>query len=343
MTPEQPTPRYVSMLSDYGFKATFGNQTNTDFLRKALQALINSPTPIQEVTFIQNEMHALTIDSRAGIYDVFCTDERGNQFIVEMQLGVYPEFIHRMKFYALYRLNTLIRRGEYKFEGLPKIYCIGILAKNIFPQIEAYHNIGTMKNDTGETMDDQTVFITVELAKFNKPLEHITSNLDKLLYLMKTVDTAKEPTQYPEFWTEEWLQIAIRELDTRIMTPEERMFYEIALVKNALVIQDEEAKLNAAKKEALEVAEKAERVAAEAKQAAAEAEQAVNAAEQRTQQAEQRTQQAEQRTQQAEQRTQQAVLKLLNMNVLSVSQIAETMEISEEDVLQIRRAAGYTS
>jgi hypothetical protein len=41
-------------------------------------------------------MKGLTIDSRSGIYDIACTDENDNHFIVEMQLGDYPEFIQRM-------------------------------------------------------------------------------------------------------------------------------------------------------------------------------------------------------------------------------------------------------
>jgi PD-(D/E)XK nuclease family transposase len=78
------------------FKVTFGNESDTRFLKKALQALINSSVPIKDVTFIQNEMKGLTIDSRSGIYDIACTDENDNHFIVEMQLSDYPEFIQRM-------------------------------------------------------------------------------------------------------------------------------------------------------------------------------------------------------------------------------------------------------
>lgn len=37
-----------------------------------------------------------------------------------------------MKFYALYRFNTFVKKGKYTFDNLPKIYCIGILANNIF-------------------------------------------------------------------------------------------------------------------------------------------------------------------------------------------------------------------
>lgn len=87
---------YIPIISDYGFKATFGNETDTLFLRTALQALTKSAVPIREVLFKKNAFEALTIDSRSGIYDLACTDENGNQFIVEMQLAHAPNFIQRM-------------------------------------------------------------------------------------------------------------------------------------------------------------------------------------------------------------------------------------------------------
>ncbi len=42
---------FIPIISDYGFKVTFGNEVNTLFLRKALQALIDSDVLIKEVKF----------------------------------------------------------------------------------------------------------------------------------------------------------------------------------------------------------------------------------------------------------------------------------------------------
>ncbi len=238
--------RFIPLVSDYGFKVTFGNEVDTRFLRKALQALINSPTAIQQVTFIQNEIKGITRDSRSGIYDLFCKDELGNEFIVEMQLSEYPEFIQRMKFYSLYRLNTLIRKGDYQFDNLPKIYCIGILAVSIFPDIADYHNVAVLTNQKNELIDEQMTFITVELDKFTKDLPAIESNLDKLIYTMKTVHEVSEPTQFPQFWNEEWLQVAIQELDKRALTPEQRLSYEMTISANALAIKNEQKKIQEA-------------------------------------------------------------------------------------------------
>ena len=244
--------RFIPLVSDYGFKATFGNESDPRFLRKALQALINSPVAIQEVTFIQNEIKGVTRDSRSGIYDLFCKDERGNEFIVEMQLGEYPEFVQRMKFYAFYRLNTLIRKGDYQFDNLPKIYCIGILAVSIFPHVTDYQNIAVLKNQNNELIDEQMTapadrFITVELDKFDKDLRAIQSDLDKLIYTMKTVHEVSEPTQFPQFWNEEWLRVAIQELDKRAFTPEQRLSYEMTISANALAIKNENKKIAEAK------------------------------------------------------------------------------------------------
>ena len=69
---------------------------------------------------------------------------------------------------------------------------------------------------------------------------------------MKVLSEAQDgklPTQYPAFWTEEWLQTAIQELDLRVMPPEKRLAYEMTLAANAYAIQQEQEKVEAARAE----------------------------------------------------------------------------------------------
>lgn len=243
---------YIPIISDYGFKATFGNETDTLFLRIALQALTKSAVPIREVLFEKNAFEALTVDSRSGIYDLACTDENGNQFIVEMQLAHAPNFIQRMKFYALHKFNTLVERGQFNYANLPKIYCIAFLETSILP-MASYHTAANLRSEEGELVDNQMTFVTVELVKFDKPVAEIHTDLDKLIYTMKTLHTVTEPTQYPPFWNEEWLKRAIDELDTRKMTPEERFQFARITAINAEAVNAEkrvieEIKVNAIKK-----------------------------------------------------------------------------------------------
>ncbi len=237
---------YISLLSDYGFKATFGNEADNLFLRTALQALIKSDTPIRQVQFDKNTFEALTIDSRSGIFDLACTDENGSQFIVEMQLGIAPHFIQRMKFYALHKFNTVVERGTFDYAKLPKIYAIAILAKNILPT-ETFHTVANLRSEIGEIIDSQLTFITIELAKFDKIVTEIETDLDKLVYTMKTLHNT-ESTQYPAFWNEEWLKRAIDELDTRKMSPEERAYFARVTAANAEAVNAEKRKIKEAKK-----------------------------------------------------------------------------------------------
>lgn len=99
--------KFISLLSDYGFKVAFADESDTLFLRKALQALIQSETPITQIEFTKGEFVGVTQEARGGIFDLVCVDENQRSFIVEMQLGHYKHFIHRAKFYAFHRYNTL--------------------------------------------------------------------------------------------------------------------------------------------------------------------------------------------------------------------------------------------
>ena len=156
---------FIPIISDYGFKATFGNEANTLFLRKALQALIKSDISIKEVKFDKNTFEGVTKDGRSGIFDLACTDENGNHFIVEMQYGDAPNFVQRMKFYSLHKFNAMVKKGKFDYSILQKIYCVGILANNINPH-EHFHNVSNIRNEQGELVDDQMTFVTVELDKF---------------------------------------------------------------------------------------------------------------------------------------------------------------------------------
>lgn len=137
---------------------------------------------------------------------------------------------------------------------MQKIYCIGILANNILSEISGYHNIAVLKNQKDELIDDQMTFVAVELAKFDKEVEAIETDLDKLIYTMKNLHKVTDQTKFPKFWNEKWLKKAIQELDTKAMTPEQRLAYEMTISANALAIKNEAKKINQVKVQAIKKA-----------------------------------------------------------------------------------------
>jgi predicted transposase/invertase (TIGR01784 family) len=233
---------FIPIISDYGFKATFGNESNTLFLRRALQALIKSEIPIKEVRFDKNTFEGITKDGRSSIFDLACTDENGNQFIVEMQFGEVLNFVQRMKFYALHKFNAMVKRGKFDYSKLTKIYCVAILAKDLLPYPQ-YHNVVNLRNEQGELFDKQMTFITVELDKFALQEADCQTDLEKLIYTMRTIHTFTQPTQFPKFWNEEWLKTAIDELDSRKMSPDEKASLEILIARNAEAVNKEKRQM----------------------------------------------------------------------------------------------------
>ncbi len=63
---------------------------------------------------------------------------------------------------------------------------------------------------------------------------------------MKTIHTVTQPTQFPEFWDEEWLKIAIDELDSRKLTLDEKTSLEILISRNAEAVKAESRKIKEA-------------------------------------------------------------------------------------------------
>jgi len=225
--------RFISILSDYGFKKTFGNTTSTLFLRTSIQALIKSEVPIASVEFDRNEITGLTKSNRGGVFDVSCVDDDGDSYIIDMQLDELKKFIKRSTFYAANRYGLITKRGDFLFDELKKIYMISFLNGVVFPDSLELHHIGKLRNQHGELMGNEITQVMFEMGKWNKPVEEIKTNLDKLIYVMKVTHTLKEADTFnpPEFWSEEWIQEAIKELDLSNMTPMEREYAERQIVK----------------------------------------------------------------------------------------------------------------
>lgn len=327
MQEQENERRFISMLSDYGFKVTFGNESKPIFTKKAIQALIASPIPIKHIQFISNEAPGLSEESRSGLFDMACQDELGRVFIVEMQLRDFKHFIHRAKLYAFHKFNDFVLKGDRRFDNLPDIYVISILAGKTYKTKE-YHQIGTLRNQHGEQMDNQITHVVVELGKFKLSREEVKTDLDKLLYTMKTTEQVSvlEPFNPPEFWDEEWMRAAVQELEMRAMSREKRFAYEKALIKYRMATQyTEELEQEAAK--AKKARDKARREKAQAE------EERLKAEEERLKAEEEKTR-IEQEGLQAQKK---AVAKMLTSGLLTDKQIAEFQNVPLSRVQEIKQ------
>jgi predicted transposase/invertase (TIGR01784 family) len=225
--------KFIPFTTDYGFKVTFGNEHNTLFLRRAIQAMTGLERPIKKLTFEKNTKEAPTIHGRHIVYDLTCRLDNGEIAIVEMQLGRFPFMIKRLEYYATARMTPFVKKGKWKFKGIPRIYTIAIMTHSLFNDPD-YHRVACLYDKKHRLIDDSLQFIFVELDKFAKTPETCTTELDKLIYTMKSLPLVKEKGEMPEFMQEEWLASAIKELDSANLTPEARADLEIAIARETV-------------------------------------------------------------------------------------------------------------
>ena len=77
--------RYISLLTDFGFKRIFGTNPNKDLLIDFLNSLFDGEQVVKNVTFLNSEHVGDVRTDRKAIFDVYCENEKGEKFIVEMQ------------------------------------------------------------------------------------------------------------------------------------------------------------------------------------------------------------------------------------------------------------------
>ncbi|MFN8575548.1 MAG: PD-(D/E)XK nuclease family transposase [Candidatus Sericytochromatia bacterium] len=90
--------KYISLFTDFGFKKLFGEEANKDLLIDFLNSLLNKEHKIKDLIFKKTEHLGSTEMNRKAIYDLYCEDENGQKFIVELQKAEIANFTEEQKF-----------------------------------------------------------------------------------------------------------------------------------------------------------------------------------------------------------------------------------------------------
>jgi predicted transposase/invertase (TIGR01784 family) len=108
----------------------------------------------------------------------------------------------------------------------------------MYHESEQYYHFATLKNQINEELDNQITHIIVEISKFEKSINELSSDLDKLIYFMKNLQQLIEEADLPKTLSEDWIKIAMERLDESNLSPEDRMAYEMMMARNASLIAE---------------------------------------------------------------------------------------------------------
>lgn len=185
--------RYLNPHTDFGFKRLFGSEFNKELLISFLNAMFHGEQNVKDVTYLNSEQLGDRIDERRAVFDVYCENDKGEKFIVEMQ-NIYQEFFKdRTIYYSTFPIREQARRGGGWDFHLNSVYTVGLLNFNFAEGLDDarrwHHEVKLMEVDTKEVFYDKLTYVYVEIPKFNKTEDELETMYDKWMYVLKNLSS----------------------------------------------------------------------------------------------------------------------------------------------------------
>lgn len=183
--------RYINPFTDFGFKKLFGEESNKDLLIDFLNELLKGKQQITDITYLKNEQLPNSPTDRRAIFDLYCENDLGEKFIVELQKVKQEFFKDRSIFYATFPIKEQAVAGkDWDFE-LKAVYTISIM-DFVFDRHDNNdkkfkHHIQLLDTETHEVFYDKLTFIYLEMPRFVKDVTELDTRFDKWMYLLKNL------------------------------------------------------------------------------------------------------------------------------------------------------------
>ncbi len=224
-TTPQPLGRYADILYDRWFKRTFGEPRHERLMQLFLQALIPE-RKIKSLSFGPQEQVNPNDAYKDVRLDVECTDEDGTRFLVEMQLKRQAGFFDRAVFVSSFGIQKQLLRGRKENDyTLAPVYFIGVLDFILHDAADprVLYRYMFREEKTYAVMTDHIQFLFLELPKARNPFTEAATELDKICYALRNLNTfAEQPAQL----TGEFFTLLFNSAEIATFTPEEKIKYE---------------------------------------------------------------------------------------------------------------------
>ena len=200
-TQERSEQRYVDILSNGGFKAFFGDESNKEVVMELLNTMLPKHRQIKEIDYQPTEHQGPVIgQSKEFKYDFMCSDESGAKFIVETQRYREKSWFKRCVSYAS---RAYDRQNKTGFDyDVPPVYLIGLMGVDIdHPNKEYWEEryiseYTFREKECHDLLDETIVIIFAELTRFQKAEDECVTLEDKLLYLLKNSGRMTAPPKW---------------------------------------------------------------------------------------------------------------------------------------------------
>ena len=221
--------RYINPFTDFGFKKLFGTEFNKELLIDFLNQVLGEREQIRDLTYLNTENQGKTETDRKAVFDLYCENQKGEKFIIEVQNVSQLYFKDRSIFYATFPLQEQAPKGRDWDYYLKAVYTIGILNFS-FPDASAQdrylREVQLLDKQTYEVFYDKLTFIYLEMPRFKKREEDLVTHFDKWMYVLKNLPKLQAR---PQKLQEKVFEKLFSEAELAKLTLEEMRTYEESL------------------------------------------------------------------------------------------------------------------
>ncbi|MEK6478093.1 Rpn family recombination-promoting nuclease/putative transposase [Catalinimonas sp. 4WD22] len=237
--------KYINPFTDFGFKKLFGTEFNKELLIDFLNQVLDDRERIQDLTYLNTENLGNTEADRKAIFDLYCENEKGEKFIIELQNVKQQYFKDRSIFYSTFPIQSQAPKGKEWDYYLKAVYTIGILNFSFPDQSEQeryLREVQLIDKETHEVFYEKLTFIYLEMPKFRKEENELISQFDKWMYVLKNLHHLQDR---PVKLQEKVFEKLFSEAEVAKLKPEDMKAYEESLK----VYRDNYSVIETAKKE----------------------------------------------------------------------------------------------
>ena len=210
--------KVMDPLSDYGFKRLLASERNKDILMHLLNVFISDDTGIiTDISYLPTEVLGIRKEDRFVRYDLYCKNQDGKRFIVEMQNGKQSNYADRLRVYTSLATVHNWDKKDKKYERVPKIYSFNIMSYDMpeFKGKKRFFSKIYQKDDDNDIFSKNIVYYFVELSKFAAQLETLdmSDERNRILYMFTNV-------------------VYLQKNEINTLTPMQMRFYEECQINN---------------------------------------------------------------------------------------------------------------
>ena len=220
--------KFLSPRNDFAFKHIFGSEKHQDILIHFLNDMLefNGDKVIQKVKYLPTNQDPAIAWQKSSLLDVLCEDQKGRQYIVEMQVAKRAGFEKRAQYYAAKTYSRQLNGGE-NYHDLKEVIFLAITDFVMFPDKKAYksNHIILDKETFSHDLKDFS-FTFLELPKFTKGINELETIIDKWAYFFKHAEETNEKELPQIVGSDKVIEQAYEALNRFSMTEIELNTYE---------------------------------------------------------------------------------------------------------------------